>query len=105
MADLLMVKTTQRLDIKLINHELFTLLMTTHGYTVRSLTDAVNDRLRAAKPRTSVRATRSVIGHLRSGHRSACKPEIATAIAGLFKLPVTALFSGKVSNVRVEVAA
>ena len=96
-----MIKEATRLDVKLTNHELLAQLMTLNGYSVRSLTDAVN--LHLVRQRSTVRVTRSVIGHLRSGHRKACKPEVAEAVAGLFKLPTPALFSSHVSKVQREV--
>jgi hypothetical protein len=94
------VKTERRLDVKLTNHDLFAQLMTMHSYTVRSLTDAIN--LQLAKNRSRHRVTRSVIGHLRTGYRSTVHPEAAEIIAGLFKLPMNALFLSKVSNVQRE---
>ena len=96
-----MIAQQTRLDVKLTNHELLAQLMTLNGYSVRAMTDAVN--LNLVRQRSTVRVTRSVIGHLRSGHRKACKPEVAEAIAGLFKLPTTALFSSHVSTVSREV--
>lgn len=94
------VKTERRLDVKLMNSDLFAQLMTMHGYTVRSLADAIN--LQLAKNRSKHRVTRSVIGHLRTGYRNTVNPEAAEIIAGLFKLPMNALFISKVSIVQRE---
>ena len=96
------VTTGHRLDVKLTNNTLFAQLMEMHGYTVRSLTDAIN--LQLVKNRSRHRVTRSVIGHLRTGYRATVHPEAAEIIAGLFKLPLNALFQSKVSNVYREVA-
>ena len=97
------VKTESKLYIKLRSSDLFAQLMTLNEYTNDSLTDAVNDKLRKSGSRHRVK-NRSLIGHLRRGYRDTVHPEVATVIAGLFKVPLAALFQSAVSNVHREVA-
>jgi DNA-binding XRE family transcriptional regulator len=59
--------------------------MAFRSYTVRSLADAVG-------------ADRSTIGHLRSGRRRNCTPEIAKRIAATVQMPLDFLFVARPSN-------
>jgi len=59
--------------------------MTYRSYTVRSLADAVG-------------ADRSTIGHLRSGRRHSCQPDLAKRIAAAVQMPLDFLFVVRPSN-------
>lgn len=93
--------TTERLDIKLTNAELFAQLMKANGYTVTTLTKAI--QLILIRNKSATHISRPTIGHLRSGHRNTVKHDVALAIAELFKLPHDALFTNKVERVIREV--
>lgn len=93
--------TTERLDIKLSNAELFAQIMKANGYTVRTLTDAVQYAL--IRKHSKAKISKSTIGHLRSGARNSVNHDVALAIAELFKLPPNALFTPKVVKVTREV--
>jgi transcriptional regulator with XRE-family HTH domain len=93
--------TTERLDIKLSNAELFAQLMKANGYTVRTLTEAV--QLVLIRNRSKASITKSTIGNLRSGHRNTVNHDVALAIAELFNLPANALFTPRVTKVTRDV--
>lgn len=44
---------------------------------------------------------RGIVGHLRSGKRSTCKPATARAIEGALNAPPGSLFVGEVANGRL----
>lgn len=96
-----MVTTEARHDVKLHSFQMFAQLMEHNGYSVRSLVEDVNRRLR--KSHVQMTCKRGTIGNLRSGYRDTCKPEIAKAIAECLDVPVKALFDSRVSNVQREV--
>lgn len=87
--------------MKLHSEALFAQLMEHNGFTVRSLAEEATRELRKSRSREVVK--RGTVGNLRSGYRNTCKPEVAKALAKCLNVPVEALFSGKVSNVRREV--
>lgn len=93
--------TTERLDIKLSNAEMFAQLMKANEFTVRTLTEAV--QLVLIRKRSKARISKSTIGHLRSGARNTVNHDVALAIAELFKLPANALFTPKVVKVTRQV--
>lgn len=93
--------TTERLDIKLSNADLFAQIMKANGYTVRTLTESVKHVL--IRKRSKARISKSTIGHLRSGARNTVNHDVALAIAELFKLPANALFTPKVITVTRDV--
>jgi DNA-binding XRE family transcriptional regulator len=101
----LALTTTQRHTVKLTNAELFNQLRELHGYSIRGLTEAVDRKLNPMPRRSrSARITvsKSTIGHLSSGERTTCNVEVAKAIAGIFKLPPSALFTSKIDTVTRE---
>ena len=98
-----MRKTTERLDIKLSNAELFAQLMKANGYTVTTLTNAI--KIVLIRNHSKTRISRPTIGHLRSGRRNTVKTDVALAIAELFNLPHDALFTNKIEHVIREVPA
>lgn len=89
--------TTERLEIKLSNAEMFAQLMKANEYTVRTLTEAV--QLVLIRKHSKARISKSTIGHLRSGARNTVNHDVALAIAELFNLPANALFTPKVITV------
>lgn len=89
--------TTERLDIKLTNAEIFAQLMRANGFTVRTLTEAVQITL--IKKRSDAKISKSTIGHLRSGARKTVSHDVAEAIAELFGMPTAAIFTPKVITV------
>lgn len=89
--------TTQKLDIKLTNSELFAQLLRHNGYSVRSFTDAVENKL--IRKRSKATISKSTIGHLRSGARNSINKDVAAAAAELLGLPVTALFQSSIGHV------
>ncbi|GGH93964.1 hypothetical protein ACFFGR_09530 [Arthrobacter liuii] len=93
--------TTERLDIKLSNADMFAQLMKANEYTVRTLTEAV--QLVLIRKRSKASINKSTIGHLRSGHRNTVNHDVALAIAELFNLPANALFTPKLITVTRDV--
>lgn len=96
-----MRETTERLDIRLTNAEMFAQLMKANQFTVRTLAEAV--QLILIRKRSNARVSKSTIGYLRSGKRNTVKTDVALAIAELFKLPHDALFTNKLSTVTRDV--
>ena len=72
-----------RLEVRLISRQALAQYMSFRGHTVRSLARKVN--------RSS-----SLIGHLRSGKRHTCSPEVARAIEKALDAPSGSLFVAKV---------
>lgn len=93
--------TTERLDIKLSNADMFAQLMKANEFTVRTLTEAVQIVL--VRKKSKARISKSTIGHLRSGARNTVNHDVALAIAELFKLPANALFTPKVVTVTRDI--
>lgn len=93
--------TTERLDIKLSDADLFAQIMKANGYTVRTLAESVERVL--IRKRSTARISKSTIGNLRSGARNSVNHDVAIAIAELFKLPATALFTPKLETVTRDV--
>jgi ribosomal protein L18 len=93
--------TTERLDIKLSNAELFAQIMKANGYTVRTLAESVQHIL--IRKHSAARISKSTIGHLRSGARNTVNSDVALAIAELFNLPANALFTPKVITVTRDI--
>jgi hypothetical protein len=91
------IATTQRLDIKLTNSELFAQLLEHNGYSVRAFTTAIENKL--IRKRSKATISKSTIGHLRSGARKSCNKDVAAAAAELLGLPVTALFQSSIEQV------
>src|SRR4051812_44906421 len=75
-----------RLWVKLISRQAFADYMKFRGETCKSLADKVG-------------CHKSLIGHLRSGHRSTCGPATATAIEKQLNAPPGSLFVARVSHV------
>lgn len=93
--------TTERLDIKLTNAEIFAQLMKANGYTVRTLTEAI--QLVLIRKKSPAKISKSTIGHLRSGARKTVSHDVAVAIAELFGLPTSAIFTPKLIKVTRDV--
>lgn len=88
------VATAGKLGVKLTNAELFSQLLEHNGYSVRSFTDAIENKL--IRKRSKATVSRSTIGHLRTGERKSCNKDVAAAAADLLGLPVTALFQTEI---------
>lgn len=96
-----MRETTERLDIRLTNAEMFAQLMKANQFTVRTLAEAV--QLVLIRKRSNARVSKSTIGYLRSGARNTVSHDVALAIAELFNLPANALFTPKLTTVTRDV--
>lgn len=96
-----MITTEERMDVQITNHVILAQLMEHHGYSVRTLSDAVDLTLRKRHMHTT--CGRGTIGNLRSGYRKTCSAEVAKIVAELLGLPVAALFINHVSKVSVDV--
>ncbi len=97
-----MIRIERRLDARLTSAVVLKELMKLHGFTLRSLADASNVLL-AKKRGSTIRVSHSTIGHLMTGERKSCKPEVAKAIAEVLHVPVALLFAVEVSRVSREV--
>lgn len=86
-----MLITERKFEVLLMSHEALKGYMGFRGYSVRSL---------AAK----VGVSHASIGHLTSGSRKTCNPEVARKIAKALDCPVEALFVPRISTVHREVA-
>ncbi|WP_343993079.1 hypothetical protein [Terrabacter terrae] len=86
-----------RFDVECISHLALAQYMNHRDMTVRSLAAAVRDRLKRRTPRIS--CSPATIGHLRSGARKNCRPEIAKAIEEALGAPAGSLFVPKLSTV------
>lgn len=89
-----MIRIEGRFEVKLISADALAQYMKSRDFTVRSLADAVGG------PKL-----RSTIGHLRSGERSTCDPDLARRIERVLNAPRGSLFMPSVSRVSREVAA
>ena len=86
-----MIRMEGRFEVKLINAQAFASYMKFRGFTVRSLADRLG-------------CSHSVIGHLRSGKRKNCDPDLAKAICRLLDAPLESFFVPNVSYVAREVS-
>ena len=91
------VRNEVRFEVRLISHQALAQYMGHRGFTVRSLAAAVTFHLK--KRNRSASCSPATIGHLRSGKRNTCGPEIARAIEEVLGAPAGSLFVPKVSNV------
>lgn len=105
-----MVVTRHREDAKLTSNELLKSYMRRGEWTVRTLADEVDYRLRRTYKKRMKHdesapsgCGRGTIGNLRSGYRSQVHPDTADAIADIFDIPTEGLFVIKVSMVQREV--
>ena len=87
-----MIRIEGRFEVRVISHLAFAQYMKHRGYTVRTLADAVGGP-----------QLRSTIGHLRSGKRSTCDPDLARRIERALDAPRDSLFVPLVSRVAREV--
>lgn len=85
-----MIRIEGRFEVRLISSTAFAQYMKHRGFTVRTLADHVG-------------CSHSTIGHLRSGARKTCNPEIAKKIERLLDAPAGSLFVPRVSHVAREV--
>lgn len=88
-----MIVEQGKVELKLISPDALAQYMTSRGFTIRSLAEATGN------PRH-----RSTIGHLRSGRRRTCNPELATRIERVLNAPRGSLFIPQISRVSREVA-
>lgn len=88
-----MIRIEGRFEVRVISSVAFAQYMKHRGFTVRSLAASLGD------PRL-----RSTIGHLRSGKRPTCDPELARRIERVLDAPKDSLFVPLVSRVAREVA-
>ena len=79
-----------RFDVQLISAQALAQYMLHRGFTVRSL---------AAHVARKTPCSRATIGHLRSGSRKTCSPEVAREIERCLDAPRGSLFVPKVSRV------
>lgn len=84
-----MIVQEVRFEVKLISAEAFAAYMKHRGFTVRSLAQ-----------RLGVKPAR--IGHLRSGRRNTCPPDLARKIEKALDAPAGSLFVPRLSTVRRE---
>lgn len=87
-----MIHIDGRFEVRLISSQAFAQYMKHRGQTVRSLADC------AGGPHL-----RSTIGHLRSGKRKTCDPELARTIEKVLDAPRGSLFVPLISHVAREV--
>lgn len=87
-----MIRIEGRFEVKLISPQAFASYMKHRGFTVRSLADALGNP-----------ALRSTIGHLRSGKRRTCDPDLAKRLERVLDAPAGSLFVPSVSHVSREV--
>lgn len=86
-----MIRIEGRFEVKLISAPAFAQYMKHRGFTVRSLAEVTG-------------ASRSTIGHLRSGKRNTCAPDLARRIERVLDAPTGSLFVPSISRVAREVA-
>lgn len=105
-----MVITAHREEAKIHSNELMKSYMRRGDWSVRSLADEVDYRLRRThkkRLRESDNAPesckRSTIGNLRSGYRKTVHPDTAQVICDIFNIPVEGLFVITNSKVQREV--
>ena len=84
-----MIVTEVRFDVELISATAFAEYMRYRAFTVRSLAARVG-------------CSHSLIGHLRSGERKSCKPELARQIEKALDAPRGSLFVPRLSRVQRE---
>lgn len=87
-----MIRIEGRFEVRLISAEALASYMKTRDFTVRSLAEAVGGK-----------QCRSTIGHLRSGARKTCDPDLAKRIERVLNAPKGSLFIPSVSRVSREV--
>lgn len=87
-----MIQIEGRFEVRLISHLALAQYMKFRDETVRSLAD------QCGGPKL-----RSTIGHLRSGRRRTCSPELAKRVEKVLQAPPGSLFVPHVSRVAREV--
>lgn len=87
-----MVIYETRIDVRVKDHELLAALMESNGYSVRELAERV-------------KASRSTVGHLRSGKREYVNRDTALRIAKALRVKPQVLFEARTSTVYREVAS
>jgi hypothetical protein len=88
-----MIRIEGRFEVRVISSQAFAQYMKHRGFSVRSLADALGGP-----------HLRSTIGHLRSGKRPTCDPDLARRIEKILDAPKDSLFVPIVSRVAREVA-
>lgn len=92
-----------RIDMQVISPELLIHFMEHKGFTVTTLTEAVQIHLKRKK--VDAKVSRATIGFLRSKGKSArrtCPPAVARAIEDVLDVPRESLFRSRVSTVSRE---
>ena len=89
-----------RLDVKVISAAALAQYMEHKGWTVRTLAVAVEREL--LKKNKGARFGFRSLGHLRSGKRDNCPPEVGAAIERVLGAPPGSLFSDRLSPVQRE---
>ena len=85
-----MIRIEGRFEVKLISAQALAQYMKHRGFTVRSLAEVVG-------------TSRATIGHLRSGKRNTCAPDLAKRIERVLDAPAGSLFVASISRVAREV--
>lgn len=80
-----------RFEVRLISSDALAQYMRFRGFTVRSLAQRVG-------------CSRSTIGHLRTGERRVCKPDLARAIERALDAPAGSLFVPRLLRVARKAA-
>ena len=93
----MMTRSEVRFEVRLISHQALAQYMEHRGFRVRGLAAAVTFHLKKRDPKAC--CSPATIGHLRSGKRASCGPQIARAIEEVLGAPAGSLFVPKVSNV------
>lgn len=97
-----------RFWVKLISSEAFSQYMEHKGFTARSLAAAADKELKKMKAMRGNRpasCSHSTIGHLMSGKRNTCSPQMARAIERALGTPPGLLFVPQVLHVVRDSAA
>jgi hypothetical protein len=84
-----------RFWVKLISSKAFAQYVQHRGFTARSLATAVDKELKKMKAMRGDKpagCSRSLVGHLMSGHRNTCLPHTARAIERVLDAPEGSLF-------------
>lgn len=99
--------------VRLTSTQVFNYFRDYNGYSVRTLTEAVDTHLasmarknnggRAVKRADRPTVSKTTIGNLASGARDTCSADVAKAIAAVFKVPANTLFTSKITTVTREV--
>lgn len=99
-----MITREVRIDMELVSAPILAHYMEHRDYTVRGLASAVSVEMQKTTKTRGRTVHHSAIGHLRSGQRSYCDPDIAKIIEKLLDAPKGSLFVTKLTTVQREKA-